>query len=248
MIDLTRLRVSLTKHGAHKLAPLLEKYKTTEILDKLWRVEPGIAIESAQAKKNLSVGPGNKVPDVWDKAKAAGSESIRALVLIGIIFSHYRLIKALREGKTGLFRGTINKGAVLDTKAFTNAANNIEELGYSVSHTDTHVSYSFAKLFEIPGLHKLALELIGIKFREAGWDGKTDLIEELVDLSDVFAISQDQFRNWLTTGDIDAIGGTLEDEDYFLDTDDDTGPADPFVFSPGHSPKKTGCERLSESA
>lgn len=242
MTDLNRLRVSLTKHGAHKLAVLLEKHKTADILDKLWRVEPGIAIELAQAKKNLSVGADDKVPQVWDRAKAAGSESIRALVLIGILFSHHQLIEALREARIGQFRGTIHRDKVLAGKAFTNAANNIEELGYSVSHTDQQVSYNFAKLFEIPGLHKLVLELLGLKFREAGWPGTTDLVSGLVDykLNEVFSISEDQFRNWLTTGDIDAIGETLEDEDYFLDTDQSAGPAAPFAFTPGHTPKKTG--------
>lgn len=247
MIDLTRLRVSLTKHGAHKLAPLLEKYPTTEILKNLSGVEPGINIEMAQARKNLSVDASGNVPDVWNKGKAAGSETIGALVLLGIIFSHHDMIEALREARTGPFRGTINKGKVLDTKAFTNTANNIEELGYSVSHTETQVSYNFTKLFEIPGLNKLALELIALKFRAIGWDGKTNLVDGLVarKLNDVFSISEEQFRNWLTTGNIDAIGDTLEDEEYFLDTGDDTGPAGPFVFSPGHTPKKTGTVAVS---
>ena len=184
---------------------------------------------------------------MWNKGKAAGSETIGALVLLGIIFSHHDMIEALREARTGPFRGTINKGKVLDTKAFTNTANNIEELGYSVSHTETQVSYNFTKLFEIPGLNKLALELIALKFRAIEWDGKTNLVDGLVarKLNDVFSISEEQFRNWLTTGNIDAIGDTLEDEEYFLDTGDDTGPAGPFVFSPGHTPKKTGTVAVS---
>lgn len=242
MLDLNRLRVSLTKHGAHKLAPLLEKYKTNEILSKLWDVEPGINIELAQAKKNLSVDGFGNVPDVWTKAKAAGSESVRALVLIGIIFSHYDMIDALRQGRLAPFRGTIKKKAVLDGKAFTNAANNIAELGYSASHTEFQVTYNFEKLFEIPGLSKLALELIALKFRSVGWDGTTNLIDELATrkLGEVFSISDEQFRNWLTTGDIDAIGDTLEDEDFFLDTGASISPTGPFKFTHGHSPKKTG--------
>jgi hypothetical protein len=242
MLDTRRLSVSLTKHGAHKLALLLAKYDKDNILDKLWDVVPGINIEAAQAKKNLSVSSGGVVPEVWNKARLLGSEAVDALVFIGIVFSHHELMKSLRASRTSPFRGTVKRDAVIAGKAFTNFAHTIEELGYSVSHTPDHVTYNLTKLFEIPSLNKLALELIGLKFRAAGWDGKTDLIDELVTgkFNEVFSISQEQFRNWLTTGDIDAIGDTLEDEKFFLDADDDVGPGANFVFKPGHTPKKTG--------
>ncbi|MBT9154881.1 MAG: hypothetical protein DDT39_01567 [Firmicutes bacterium] len=247
MIELSRLAVSLTKHGAHKIAALLKKYDKDEILDRLEGVEPGINIEEAQARKNLSVDRFGKVPEVWNKARAAGGESIDALVLIGIIFSHHDLLTALREARTGRFRGTIERGKRLDGKAFTNTAHIIEELGYSVSHTQYAISYNFSKLFEIPGLNRLAAELIAIKLRTAGWDGKTDLVDELLQrkLNESFAVSEDQFRNWLTTGDIDAIGDALEDEGFFLDSAGDVGPAFPFTFTPGHTPKKTGVVEVS---
>lgn len=243
MIDLSRLSVSLTKHGAHKLAPLLEKYETGEILTKLWAVDLGIKIELAQAKKHLSVDGSGTVPVVWDKAKDAGSESIGGLVLIAIIFSHHKLIEALREGRTAPFRGTVARDLTLGGKAFTNTAHIIEKLGYSVSHTQDQVSYNFVKLFDIPGLNELALELIGLKLRVAGWDGRTSLIDELIrlKLNEVFAITEDQFRNWLTSGDIDVLGAMVGvDEEFFLDTG--TPPATPgkFAFTPGHKPKKTG--------
>jgi len=249
MLELSRLTVSLTKHGAHKIAALLKKYDKDGILGSLEGAEPGINIELAQARKNLSVDGSGNVPEVWNKARAAGSESIDGLVLIGIVFSHHQLLSALRIGRTAPFRGTIKRDAVLVGKAFTNTAHIIEELGYSVAHTHLEVSYNFGKLFEIPGLNKLALELIALKFRNAGWDAKTALIEELLDrkLNEVFAVSRDQFRNWLANGTIDAIGDTLEDEAFFLDTDNDVGPAAPLLFSPGHSPKKTGIVPIAPS-
>jgi hypothetical protein len=243
MIDLNRLSVSLTKHGAHKLALLLEKYETSEILTKLWGVEPGINIELAQAKKNLAVDGFGNVPDVWKKAKGAGRESIGGLVLIAIIFSHHRLIEALREGRRSPFRGTIARDLKLGGKAFTNTAHIIEELGYSVSHTHDQVSYNFAKLFDIPCLNELALELIGLKFRLAGWNGKSSLIDELIrlKLNEVFAITADQFRNWLTSGDIDVLGELVGgDEEFFLDTGTLPVTSGKFTFTPGHIPKKTG--------
>lgn len=249
MIELSRLTVSLTKHGAHKIAALLKKYDKDDILNRLEGVEPGINIERAQARKNLSVDGSAKVPDVWNKAREAGSESIDALVLVGVLFSHHQLLTAFRAGRTGAFRGTIERGITLDGKAFTNIAHIVEELGYSISHTQTEVSYNFSRLFEIPGLHQLALELIALKLRSAGWTKKTDLIDEIINLklNEVFAVSQDKFRNWLTTGNVDAIGDTLEDVGFFLDDTNDIGPATPLAFAPGHSPKKTGVVPVAPS-
>jgi len=249
MLDLSRLSVSLTKHGAHKIAALLKKHDKDSILDRLEGAEPGINIDLVQARKNLSVDASGSVPEVWKNARDAGDESIDALVLIGIVFSHHQLLTALRAARTAPFRGTIERGATLDGKAFTNTAHIIGELGYRVRHTPDAVSYNFSRLFEIPGLNRLALELIALKFRSAGWDGRTDLIGELVDrkLNEVFAISEEQFRNWLTTGDIDAIGDTLEDESFFLDSSPDVRPATLLVFSPGHTPRKTGTVPISPS-
>lgn len=249
MIELSRLTVSLTKHGAHKIAALLKKYDKDDVLNRLEGVELGINIELAQARKNLSVDGSGNVPDIWNKARAAGSESIYALVLIGILFSHHQLLAAFRTGRTGAFCGTIKRGVTLDGKAFTNTAHIIEELGYSISHTHSDVSYNFSKLFEIPGLHHLALELIALKFRRAGWTKKTDLIDEIVNLklNEVFAVSQDKLRNWLSTGSVDSVGDTIEDVGFFTDEANDIGPAAPLDFVPGHTPKKTGTVPISAS-
>lgn len=242
MLELSRLTVSLTKHGAHKIAALLKKYKKDEILKHLNGTDTGINIETAQARKNLSVDKLGNVPEVWDKARAAGSASIDALVLIGILFSHHQLLSAFRASQNSTFRGTIKRGTVLGGKAFTNTAHIVEELGYSVAHTQSEFSYNFSRLFEIPGLHKLTLELIALKFSSIGWNNETNLVDELVShkLNEVFAVSQDQFRNWLTTGNIDAIGNTLEDEKFFFGEASDVGSLPSLIFTPGHAPKKTG--------
>lgn len=249
MTDLSRLTVSLTKHGAHKIATLLKKYDKDSILRRLEGVEPGINIEVAQARKNLSVDYRGNVPDVWNKARAAGSESIDALVLIGILFSHHQLLTAFRAGRTGPFRGTIKRGVILDGKAFTNTAHIVEELGYSVSHTQSELSYNLSRLFEIPGLHQLTLELVGLKLRSAGWSGKTNLIDEIISLklNEVFSLSQDQLQNWLATGNVDGIDDILEDVGFFLDDANDGGPVAPLNFAPGHNPKKIGIIDVSPS-
>ncbi len=72
MTDLSRLNVSLTKHGAHKIAELLKKYDKDVVLKHLWGSEPGIKIEAAQAKKTLSANSKGEVPEIWNKAKLRG--------------------------------------------------------------------------------------------------------------------------------------------------------------------------------
>lgn len=242
MLSLNRLRVSLTKHGAHKIAILLKKYDKDIILDQLQGVEPGINISTSQAKKNLSVTGAGEVPEVWNKARVAGSESIEGLVFFGVILSHHRLIEAMRAGRTAPLRGYIKCGEVLDGKEFTNFACIIEELGYSVSHAPDHVSYNLERLFEIPGLNSLVLELAAIKLKVAGWDGKESLIEEILDskINEVFSVSAEQFENWLVAGRLAAIGQELEDEAFFLDASGHTGAGNAFAFKAGHAAKKTG--------
>lgn len=68
MTDLARLKVSLTKHNAHKIAWLLKDYKPEEVFGRLGEVHA----ETAQARKNLSILPGDNLPPVWTKVKALG--------------------------------------------------------------------------------------------------------------------------------------------------------------------------------
>jgi hypothetical protein len=248
MKNLGYLNVSLTKHGAHKIAALLKKYNKDDVLTRLAGVEPDINIDAAQAKKTLSTNARGQVPPVWNKARDAGGEAIDALVLIAIIFSHHRLIDAMRRGRTRNMRGRIKRGEVIDGKEFTNFAHTIDELGYGESHTADHVSYNLSQLFEIPGLNKMVLELAALKFQKASWDKKKSLIDELVDsnFNEVFAVSAEKFRNWLTghIGEPEA----LEDVSFFLDTIDDDKPDGTFHFKAGHNPKKTGTIDVAPSS
>jgi hypothetical protein len=239
MTKLKALSVSLTKHGAHKIAPLLKKYSANQILANLWGVEPGIKIDEAQAKKNLSVDASDRVPIIWEDARSLGSDAVDALVLLAIIFSHHELIKAMQAGRTAPFRGTITRGAVIDRKAYTNFAHVIEELGYSTAHNDLAVSFNLEPLFSITGLADLFRKLLVLKLRSAGWDQEQGLIDECTDLRfhETLAITADQFAAWLTTGSLTSV--IPEDADFFSGADE--APAStPFVFRSGHVPKKTG--------
>lgn len=242
MTNLKKLNVSLTKHGAHKVAALLKKFETDEVLNHLWNSERGINIETAQAKKTLSVNGKGVVPVVWDKAKALGNEAIDALVLIAIIFSHHQLIAAMQKATNKRpFAGTINRGETLDGKAFTNFAHIIEELGYSTKHSVAHVDFDLQKLFRIEGLNALVVELLTNRLTLAGWDRKRPFIDEATALNfhEAFSMTEAQFRTWLSTGALEDPELDFEDEDFFLNADDKP-TSGKFVFKAGHNEKKTG--------
>lgn len=81
MTDLRKLTVSLTKHGAHKVATLLKKYPKDQVLRNLRGTEPGVSIDLAQARKTLSASSSGVVPEVWATAQRQGSEAVDALAV-----------------------------------------------------------------------------------------------------------------------------------------------------------------------
>jgi len=252
MTDLRTLNVSLTKHGAHKIATLLDKYDKDEVLKHLSGSEPGVNIELAQAKKTLCASSRGAVPALWNEAKQRGSETVNALVLIGIIFSHHELISAMK-GSTGnrQFSGKIIRGKHVDGKAYTNFAHTIEELGYSVEHSPNHVEYDLHKLFHISGFNKLVIELLKLKLESAGWEKKNSIVDESIRLGfhDVFSLTKAQFSTWLSIGTLEDVGDSRQlpkDLDFFLNAEDNA-PSSPFVFEPGHSSKKTGTVKVKPS-
>lgn len=252
MTNLRKLYVSLTKHGAHKIAALLKKYEIDDVLNHLSDSEPGINIELAQAKKNLSANSSGKVPALWSKAKQQGSEAVDALVLVAIIFSHHDLISAMKAS-TGKrpFSGRIIRGKHIDGKAFTNIAHIIEELGYSTEHSSEHVDYDLHKLFRINSLNKLVTELLALKLEAAGWSKKNSIVDESVALGfhEVFSVTSAQFKTWLSRGVLgkaEVSTEALDELDFFFKADDKT-PLKPFIFQPGHNSKKTGTISLKPS-
>lgn len=252
MTDLTRLKVSLTKHGVHKLATLLRTYDKDNVLKHLWGAVAGVKIELAQAKKTLSVDLNDVVPEVWNKARTLGDPSIDALVLVGVISSHHSIMEALITGR-GPSPGTgiIKRDVILKDKSFTNVAHVIEQLGYSTQHLTKHVKYDFSRLFTIPKLNVLVAELLTLKLKEAGWNQKNSLVDELVanQFHEVLSVPEDFFREWMEQGD--AAGSphvaAIDDAEFFSEGDEE-GPSTPFHFTPGHSPKKTGVIDIAPKA
>jgi hypothetical protein len=235
MTDLSRLKVSLTKHNAHKVAQLLKEYEAADVFDKLDEVHA----EAAQARKNLSTLPGDTLPPVWGKVKALGDDAIDALVLIAIIFSHTDLIGAMKvASRRRGFTGRIERGVQLNGKAYTNFVRVIDQLGYATRLEYAGVTFSLKGMFEIPGLAPLVRELLELKLLEAKWDHANTVAEECVaqGFERVFGVSADELKIWLNTDAQPASAGSAmlpKDEEFFQE-EAEGSPPQPFTFKPGH--------------
>lgn len=244
MTDLRRLSVSLTKHGAHKIASLLKQYPASEVLQHLEGSVPGINIERAQAKKNLSAGPDNLVPAVWTEAKKLGNNAIDALTLIAIIFSHYKLIAAMASSSSGPFTGKIVRNIQLKEKEFTNFSHILDQLGYGKETDENFVEYNLESLFKIDGLNIIARKIIEIKLSTASWDRKNSVIDEAIaqQFHRALSISEEQLKSWLSNGSLTPIENAIlpEEDEAFFTSASDTTTAKPFTFAPGHNKKAIG--------
>jgi hypothetical protein len=235
MTDLNRLKVSLTKHNAHKVARLLKDYPAAEVFERLEEVHA----EAAQARKNLSALPGDTPPPVWSKVKALGPDAIDALVLVAIIFSHRELIAAMvdashRQG----FSGRIERGKSLDGKAYTNFVRIIDQLGYATKLEYEGVAFNLKALFEISGLGILASELLELKLLEAKWTQSNSVAQEASRLGfhKVFGITAKELEGWLALGAQPAAAApalTAKDEEFFQDQTEGSAQRS-FKFRSGH--------------
>jgi hypothetical protein len=234
MTDLSKLRVSLTKHGAHKIAALLKAFSASAVLDMVEDKYDDIDIDRAQAAKNLSADDQGTVPSLWDEAKLLGNDAIEGLVLVAIIFSHKDLIDAMMKAGKGNMMGTVLRGQVIDGKAYTNLSCVLQELGFTTGHDESRVSYDLSRIFNTSGVPKLVRGLLSLKLKSAGWDGKNDLADELLalDLHKVFAVSPEYLKSWLQSKGLPPPPEevTVEDE----------GAEFEFHFQSGHNPKKEG--------
>ena len=195
--NLNKLKVSLTKHGAHKIAFLLQHYDKDKILNHLAGEYMDIYIDGAQTKSILSIEEGNLAPNLWNEIKKFGLEDIFDLVFIAIVFSHHELIDTLRKGiKDGCI---IRRDDIIGGKAFTNFAHIIEKFDFAIDHTSTHISFDISRIFYKFYLPELISKLLNIKLIEAGWTKNNTLAEECIrlDLNSVFGLSPEDFTGWL---------------------------------------------------
>jgi hypothetical protein len=195
--DLKRLRVSLTKHGAHKIAYLLQHFDKDEILNHLAGDYMDIHIDGAQTRNILSIEGNNPAPELWNEIKKYGLEDIYDLVFIAIVFSHSDFIDALRKG---ISEGCIIKrGGLIDGKVYTNFAHIIDQYGFAIEHTPDYVSFDISRIFYKYYIPDLVAKLLTIKLLEAGWDKTNTLVGECIrlDLHSVFGLNPEEFKDWL---------------------------------------------------
>ncbi len=212
MADLRKLKVSLTKHGAHKIADLIKAFPRDLVLENISDRYHGIKIELAQTKSNLSAYPNGTLPYIWDEVRKLGDEHVNDLVILAIIFSHHRLIETMIESSTGDKKGIIIRDKVIGGKEFTNFACILEELGFAYQHNPQRVSYDLNRIFKKFELIPLIIQLLTFKLRTAGWDGKTDFIDECIasGIHKVFGVTEVYFREWLLGENITEIVDKLE--------------------------------------
>ena len=234
--DLSRLKVSLTKHGAHKAFQLLRDLNTSQVLANVWNKHDGIKIDLAQTRQNLSAFADGNLPGIWDRAKSLSEDTLRQLVFLAIIFSHHKVIEAFQAGALESGEGEIKRGDVLDAKAFTNIKNDIVELGFSKQHSVTAVAYDLSELWKNPSLGELAAQLLALKLQSAGWNTGGEVIDECVRLGFHQALAQEEdvFRHWLA-----GIHATEIDPEPST-PDPSVAVKKMFVFSAGHRPAKEG--------
>lgn len=231
MLNVNNLKVSLTKHGAHKIAQLLIKYGAQASLDHTLDESLAIDINLAQASKNLSAYDGT-VPGYWDEIIKLGQNTINAAVLVSIIFSHHELIKAMVDTCSDKHFGSLTVDRFTNRKGFTNFKNDIYELGFSIHTSANEVIYDLTKIVSNLELGSYVRLILGDKLKQAGWSRQGDAVSESITLgfNEVFGLSVSAFKAWLSG--TSAPDNTLDERDDFgVESISD------FIFRPGHLPR-----------
>lgn len=231
--NLNKLKVSLTKHGAHKIAYVIENFNNNEILNHLDGDFKNIIIDPAQAKNILSVNRNGDVPELWNQIKIYGREDIFDLVFIANIFSHKQLILTMIRAIEN--NCIVNKGDVINGKSYTNFAHTIEQLGYSIEHTPNYISFDISRIFYKYYLNQFITQILKLKLVDAGWDGNNTIVDEAIKLNlhKVFGLNRQEFKAWLNESKEinDSSLAKVKAVRYF-----ESG----FKFSSGHNAKYEG--------
>lgn len=243
MTSLSNLSVSLTKHGAHKIATLLKKTAAETLLNHLDGSIETVNIDRTQAQKNLSAENG-RVPAIWGRVQKLGDSAIDSLVLLAIVFSHNKLIDVMLRSSTGYKVGTITRGVHLTGKEFTNFSHTLDQLGFVTAQSYKEVSYDLSNLFVVQ-FGPLAEAIIEHKLTTAGW-GRSNLVaDEAVRLGfhKALSIPESEFRSWLKgplyTASVTVASLPVEDEEFFASASD-APVVSSFKFTPGHTPRVEG--------
>ncbi len=234
MTDIKLLKVSLTKHGSHKVADLLENFEADDVLKNTGGTLKGVNINKAQARKTLSAHSDDRLPGLWHKAKEEGRPTINALVMVGIISSHWRLMRFVSDGVTARGCGRIERATVINNKVFTNFSDDFRALQFGRKFSFDFFEFDIRAILNDNSIGKLVGSLFEHRLRAANWSGNGDPIEECIDndIHKVFGLSKNEFRAW--------TAGSQKNLDELADYPDNDTSKSIFKFSPGHKIRKTG--------
>jgi hypothetical protein len=217
MIDLSRLRVSLTKNGYFKVAELLKVYSRWEVLEHLGGEHPGIDIQPSQIRNIMDQSPTtDEVPEFWDLIRGYGPQAIDAFTLTATMFSHERLIGLFQTASQDQpeFKGQIRRDDLPSGKEYTNLAFALACFGVSdYRRGASAVEYDLTPVvYHLRNAGVLVQDLVQSKLRRAGWIDPSrnprspdrDLMTELRDhqFNRVLSMDWPRFEEWL--------GGRLE--------------------------------------
>ena len=237
MVDLTRLNVSLTKYGAHKIFQIMLNHDPKDVQSHTDDDVLDIHIDPAQVRKNMSISQSGVVPEYWTKAKAAGEEVLKALVVCAIIHSHHQLIEALSQSKPRLGAGIVIRGRAVDEKVYTNIASVFDKLGYATQHEMQYFEYDLSSVLSLSAFPSLFSEMLKDKLYTAGLEGNEDFLDIAtgLGLNDVFGLTKTEYRSWLRTGTLEVDS---EENDPVVDSDPPDS-SDTLDFVPGHVTRQT---------
>ena len=217
--------VSLTKNGYFKLAELIKKYPSQEILSHL----DEISLDFTQARKMLAGNSKDELPSAWDKVKEYDESSQYALLLISIIYSHKDLIELFKNSTKSEMQGVIIRNA-MEVKTYTNLAFALNAAGVALDFKEgaAQTTYDLAPVFSKNEIGPLAKEIIMGHLENMGWKEPTleqpfqrTFFEqcESYGFNKVLGISFTQFRGWLNGENVLRQNTTLVtiDPSIFMD-------------------------------
>lgn len=238
MDRLSHLTVSLTKHGAHKIATLLSFYDIDDLLDHTTSSELRVDINRTMVAKIMSASDSGSIPGLWNTAKSLGPTIFRPLVALAIIFSHHSLIELFAK-KHG--SGTIDRSELDGDKAFTNLRNNLSELGLIKSSALNSFEFNISNLVEEHRLGPLVFDLLKRKIELSTSDRHDELIKDIEELSlnNVFGTAPTELLDWFRGETHNEDKTDLETIDFFTTAPKESENRD-FLFTPGHTTRKEG--------
>lgn len=210
MVDLTTLRVSLTKNGAFKIAELVKMYPGSEVLDHVSGEHAGINVVRSQIANMMDADIRTGLaPAYWDDIREHGHHAIDALTVVAMLFSHGAIIDLMQRASanrpeyTGYFlRGDLHAGKG-SGKAYTNLAYALACFGLSPYRPGVGaVEYNLQPVvYHLLGAGEIVHDLLRQKFLRSGWreqlDGNLFNALEANGANRVMSMEWDHFDGWL---------------------------------------------------